>query len=114
DLAAACAGRGCGAPRSRRDLRRDPRYLTAAAGRGRGRDDRLGRRREGDREARVQAARLGDRVPADPPPRRVERPEVGTIAAAVAGRPIEKLEPKPPASATVYQQILPSLVEIEA
>jgi len=47
-----------------------------------------------------------------PPP--LDRAEVGTIASDVTGKAIEKLESKPPASATVYRQILPSIVEIEA
>jgi S1-C subfamily serine protease len=47
-----------------------------------------------------------------PPP--LDRAEVGTIATDVTGKAIEKLESKPPASATVYRQILPSIVEIEA
>jgi S1-C subfamily serine protease len=44
----------------------------------------------------------------------LDKAEVGTIASGVVGRAIEELESKPPSSATVYQQILPSLVEIEA
>jgi S1-C subfamily serine protease len=47
-----------------------------------------------------------------PPP--LDKAEVGTIASDVTGKAIEKLESKPPAAATVYQQILPSIVEIEA
>jgi S1-C subfamily serine protease len=47
-----------------------------------------------------------------PPP--LDKAEVGTIASGVVGKAIEELESKPPSSATVYQQILPSLVEIEA
>jgi S1-C subfamily serine protease len=47
-----------------------------------------------------------------PPP--LDEAEVGTIASNAVGKAIEKLESKPPSSATVYQQILPSLVEIEA
>jgi S1-C subfamily serine protease len=47
-----------------------------------------------------------------PPP--LDKAEVGTIASDVAGKAIEELESKPPAAATVYQQILPSLVQIEA
>ena len=47
-----------------------------------------------------------------PPP--LDRAEVGTIASDVTGKAIEKLESRPPASATVYRQILPSIVEIEA
>jgi S1-C subfamily serine protease len=47
-----------------------------------------------------------------PPP--LDEAEVGTIASGVVGKAIEDLESKPPASATVYRQILPSLVEIEA
>jgi S1-C subfamily serine protease len=50
----------------------------------------------------------------DTSPPQLDEAEVGTIASDVAGKAIEKLESKPPASATVYQQILPSLVEIEA
>lgn len=47
-----------------------------------------------------------------PPP--LDKAEVGTIASDVTGKAIEKLESRPPASATVYRQILPSIVEIEA
>lgn len=47
-----------------------------------------------------------------PPP--LDEAEVGTIASNAVGKAIEKLESKPPSSATVYQQILPSIVEIEA
>jgi S1-C subfamily serine protease len=47
-----------------------------------------------------------------PPP--LDRAEVGTIASSVVGKAIEDLGSKPPASARVYQQILPSLVQIEA
>ena len=47
-----------------------------------------------------------------PPP--LDEAEVGTIASDVVGNAIEELESKPPASARVYQQILPSLVQIEA
>jgi S1-C subfamily serine protease len=47
-----------------------------------------------------------------PPP--LDKAEVGTIASDITGKAIEKLESKPPAAATVYQQILPSIVEIEA
>lgn len=47
-----------------------------------------------------------------PPP--LDEAEVGTIASNAVGKAIEKLESKPPSSATVYQQILPSLVEIQA
>ena len=47
-----------------------------------------------------------------PPP--LDQADVGKIASGVVGKAIEDLQAKPPASATVYQQILPSLVEIEA
>ena len=47
-----------------------------------------------------------------PPP--LDEAEVGTIASGAVGKAIEELESKPPASATVYRQILPSLVQIEA
>jgi S1-C subfamily serine protease len=47
-----------------------------------------------------------------PPP--LDEAEVGTIASDVVGKAIEERESEPPASATVYQQILPSLVQIEA
>lgn len=50
----------------------------------------------------------------DESPPSVDRTEVGTIASDVVGKAIEDLQSKPPASATVYQQILPSLVQIEA
>ena len=44
----------------------------------------------------------------------LDEAEVGTIASDIVGKKIEQLESKPPASATAYQQILPSLVQIEA
>lgn len=47
-----------------------------------------------------------------PPP--LDRSAVGAIASDVVGKAIEDLESRPPPAATVYQQILPSLVEIEA
>jgi S1-C subfamily serine protease len=47
-----------------------------------------------------------------PPP--LDQAEVGTIASDVVGKAIEDLEAKPPDSAEVYQQILPSLVQVEA
>jgi S1-C subfamily serine protease len=47
-----------------------------------------------------------------PPP--LDQADVGKIASGVVGKALEDLQSKPPASATVYQQILPSLVEIEA
>jgi S1-C subfamily serine protease len=50
----------------------------------------------------------------DTSPPALDKAEVGTIASDVAGKAIKELESKPPASATVYQQILPSLVQIEA
>jgi S1-C subfamily serine protease len=47
-----------------------------------------------------------------PPP--LDRAEAGAIASDVVGKAIEDLQSKPPAAATVYQQILPSLVQVEA
>jgi S1-C subfamily serine protease len=44
----------------------------------------------------------------------VDEAKVGTIASAVTKKAIEDLQAQPATSATVYQQILPSLVEIEA
>ena len=44
----------------------------------------------------------------------LERGDVGTIASGVVDKAIEDLRAAPPTSALVYQQILPSLVEIEA
>jgi S1-C subfamily serine protease len=46
-----------------------------------------------------------------PPP--LDRAQVGTIASAVAKKAIEDQQAAPAISAVVYQQILPSLVEIE-
>jgi S1-C subfamily serine protease len=43
----------------------------------------------------------------------VERADVGAIASDVVDKAIEDLRAAPPTSALVYQQILPSLVEIE-
>ena len=54
---------------------------------------------------------LVTRDPATPP---VERAEVGSIAAGVVEKAIEDLKEAPATSAVVYQQILPSLVQIEA
>jgi S1-C subfamily serine protease len=54
---------------------------------------------------------LATRDTSPPPP---SKAQVAAIASGVVGKAIEKLQSKPPASATVYQQILPSLVEIEA
>jgi S1-C subfamily serine protease len=54
---------------------------------------------------------LMSRGPSQPP---LERGDVGTIASGVVDKAIEDLRAAPPASAVVYQQILPSLVEIEA
>jgi S1-C subfamily serine protease len=50
----------------------------------------------------------------DASPRPLDQAEVGTIASDVVGKAIEDLESKPPDSATVYKQILPSLVQVEA
>lgn len=44
----------------------------------------------------------------------LDRADVGTIASGVVDKAIEDLQAKPPASATAYQQVLPSLVQIEA
>jgi S1-C subfamily serine protease len=50
----------------------------------------------------------------DSSPSPLDKAEVATIASGAANKAIQDLESKPPASATVYKQILPSLVEIEA
>jgi len=50
----------------------------------------------------------------DTSPSPLDEAAVGTIASGVVGKAIEELESKPPASAALYQQILPSLVQIEA
>lgn len=47
-----------------------------------------------------------------PPP--LDRAQVGTIASDVVEKAIEDLQSQPATSAAVYQQILPSLVRIEA
>ena len=44
----------------------------------------------------------------------LERADVGTIASGVVEKAIEDLRAAPATSAVVYQQILPSLVQIEA
>jgi S1-C subfamily serine protease len=54
---------------------------------------------------------VGARDSSSPP---LDRADVGTIASGVVEKAIEKLEAKPPASVSVYQQVLPSLVQIEA
>jgi S1-C subfamily serine protease len=54
---------------------------------------------------------LASRGPSQPA---LERGDVRTIASGVVGKAIEDLRARPPTSAVVYQQILPSLVEIEA
>ena len=54
---------------------------------------------------------LTTRGPASPP---LERAEVGTIASEAVESAIEDLRKEPATSAVVYQQILPSLVQIEA
>jgi S1-C subfamily serine protease len=54
---------------------------------------------------------LASRGPSEPA---LERGDVGTIASGVVDKAIEDLRAAPPDSAVVYQQILPSLVEIEA
>jgi S1-C subfamily serine protease len=53
---------------------------------------------------------LATRSPSSPP---IERAEVGTIASGVVEEALEDLQAAPAISATVYQQILPSLVQIE-
>ena len=73
--------RSCRSRRHGWDLRREPRHVAAAARPGGGRDDRLGRRREGDRGSGVEAACVGDGVPADPAVHRRDRGET-----ALAGR----------------------------
>lgn len=54
---------------------------------------------------------LATRSPSTPA---LERAEVGTIASGVVEKAIEDLRAAPATSAVVYQQILPSLVQIEA
>ena len=54
---------------------------------------------------------VATRDPSSPP---LERAEVGTIASDVVESAIEDLRKAPATSAVVYQQILPSLVQIEA
>ena len=54
---------------------------------------------------------VGARDSSSPP---LDRADVGTIASGVVEKAIEELEAKPPASVSVYQQVLPSLVQIEA
>jgi S1-C subfamily serine protease len=54
---------------------------------------------------------LVTRGPSTPP---LERAEVGTIAGEAVESAIEDLRKEPATSAVVYQQILPSLVQIEA
>ena len=49
-----------------------------------------------------------------PSERRLERADVGTIASDVVEKAIEDLRAAPATSAVVYQQILPSLVQIES
>ena len=53
---------------------------------------------------------LASRGPSQPS---LERGDVRTIASGAAKKAIDDLRAAPPASAVVYQQILPSLVEIE-
>jgi S1-C subfamily serine protease len=50
----------------------------------------------------------------DTSPPALDRAEAGKIASDVVGKAIDDLQSKPPAAATVYQQILPSLVQVEA
>jgi S1-C subfamily serine protease len=50
----------------------------------------------------------------DSSPSPVDRAQVGTIASDVVKKAIEDLQSQPATSAAVYQQILPSLVQIEA
>ena len=54
---------------------------------------------------------LATRGPSEPA---LERADVGTIASDVVDKAIEDLRSAPATSAVVYQQILPSLVQIEA
>ena len=56
----------------------------------------------------VALATLGESEPA------LERADVGTIASGVVKKAIEDLRAAPATSAVVYQQILPSLVQIQA
>ena len=48
---------------------------------------------------------------ASPPP--LDRAQVGTIASGVVKKAVDDLKAEPAVSEAVYQQILPSLVEIE-
>lgn len=57
------------------------------------------------------AVGLAMRGPSDP---ELERADVGAIASDVVGKAIEDLRSAPATSVAVYQQILPSLVQIEA
>jgi hypothetical protein len=47
------------------------------------------------------------------PPPPLDRAEVGTIASGAVKKAIDDLRAAPATSAVVYQQILPSLVQIE-
>ena len=82
-----------------------------------GRRGRLGRRaRLGIAAFLVAAAVLvvvavATRGPSEPA---LERADVGAIASDVVGKAIEDLRSAPATSVAVYQQILPSLVQIEA
>src|SRR5262245_59888584 len=75
-----------------------------------------GRARLGIAAALVAVVALGivvvaTRGPSEP---ELERADVGTIASGVVKKAIEDLRSEPATSVAVYQQILPSLVEIEA
>ena len=59
----------------------------------------------------VGVVALTTRGPSSPP---LKRAEVGTIASEAVESAIEDLRKEPATSAVVYQQILPSLVQIEA
>lgn len=50
----------------------------------------------------------------DSGPAPLERSEVGTIASGIVEDAVDELRSAPPASAVVYDQILPSLVQIQA
>lgn len=82
-----------------------------------GRGGRLGRRsRLGIAAVLVAAVALGvvalaARGPSEPA---LERADVGAIASDAVGKAIEDLRSAPATSVAVYQQILPSLVQIEA
>jgi S1-C subfamily serine protease len=93
-----------------------PEATVVASGEAPARRSRVGRRLRLALAAVVALALAGGVYVAtrdtSPPP--LDQADVGKIASGVVGKALEDAQAKPPASATVYQQILPSLVEIEA